>query len=172
MPPPNLDPKVFASLLHYYREKRLCYQKHYFDRQARRSHFWERFTRTAPVLFFFLSIIAALGHFGVEVLVPGEGGPAGEQAELFDTADLILLMMAACFPVVGVAVRTLHTAHEFSRNALRFESTAGELDQLASELEGKSDPQAKLEALHRVEDSLRAERREWMRLMKEVKWFG
>jgi hypothetical protein len=81
-------------------------------------------------------------------------------------------MLATFLPVVGVAVRTLHMAHEFSRNALRFESISGELEQLALELEAKSGPQAKLEVLHRVEDSLRAERREWMRLMKEAKWFG
>jgi hypothetical protein len=116
-------------------------------------------------LFFFLSIVAALGHFGID-----------EVSRLthseYETASLTLLMLAACLPVAGVAVRTLHTAHEFSRNALRFEGTSGELEQLARELEAKCGPQAKLEVLHRIEDSLGTERREWIRLMKVAEWFG
>lgn len=164
--PANLGKDVFARLLDYYLEKRLCYQKHYFDRQARRRHSWEKFTRTAPVFCFFLSIVAALVHFVYDLFESSSHtGP--------DAFSLTLLGLAACLPVAGVAVRTLHTAHEFSRNALRFESTSGELEQLARELEeAKLNPQAKLEVLHRVEDSLRSERREWMRLMREAKWFG
>jgi hypothetical protein len=163
--PTTLSEDVFMQLLDYYRDKRLCYQKNYFGRQARSRNHWERFTRTAPVLFFFLSIVAALGHFGID-----------EVARLtdsdYETASLTLLMLAACLPVVGVAVRTLHTAHEFGRNALRFESYSGDLERLAYELEAKSGPQAKLAVLRRIEDFLGAERREWIRLMKVAEWFG
>lgn len=163
--PATLGEDVFMQLLDYYRDKRLCFQKHYFGRQARRRHLWERFTRTAPVLFFFLSIVAALGHFGIDEvsrLTPFD----------YETASLTLLMLAACLPVVGIAVRTLHTAHEFGRNALRFESTSGDLEYLARELEAKSGPQAKLVVLRRIEDFLGVERREWIRLMKVAEWFG
>jgi hypothetical protein len=163
--PATFGEDVFMQLLDYYRDKRLCYQKHYFVHQARSRNHWERFTRTAPVLFFFLSIVAALGHFGID-----------EVARLtdsdYETASLTLLMLAACLPVVGVAVRTLHTAHEFGRNALRFESYSGDLERLAYELEAKSGPQAKLAVLRRIEDFLGAERREWIRLMKVAEWFG
>jgi hypothetical protein len=163
--PATLSEDVFMQLLDYYRDKRLCYQKNYFGHEARSLNPWERFTRTAPVLFFFLSIVAALGHFGID-----------EVARLtdsdYETASLTLLMLAACLPVVGVAVRTLHTAHEFGRNALRFESTSADLEELARELEAKSGPQAKLGVLHRIEDILGAERREWIRLMKVAEWFG
>jgi hypothetical protein len=163
--PATLGEDVFMQLLDYYRDKRLCYQKHYFVHQASSRNYWERFTRTAPVLFFFLSIVAALGHFGID-----------EVARLtdsdYETASLTLLMLAACLPVVGVAVRTLHTAHEFGRNALRFESYSGDLERLAYELEAKSGPQAKLAVLRRIENKLGAERREWIRLMKVAEWFG
>jgi hypothetical protein len=174
--PATLSEDVFMQLLDYYRDKRLCYQKNYFCQEATSLNHWEWFTRTAPVVFFFLSIVAALVHFGIdEVLRLTHSDYETASLALLvlaETASLALLMLAACLPVVGVAVRTLHTAHEFGRNALRFESYSADLEELARELEAKSGPQAKLGVLHRIEDILGAERREWIRLMKVAEWFG
>jgi hypothetical protein len=84
----------------------------------------------------------------------------------------MLVLSAACFPVIGAAVRTFRIAHEFGRNTLRFRATSNELARLVSKLERVSSPQAKLGVLRDAEKTLEAERREWMRLMIEAEWFG
>ena len=85
---------------------------------------------------------------------------------------LTLLMFAACFPVIGATVRTVRTAHEFSRNALRFKAVSHELNQLTDDLQQRTDPREELRVLRGVEKALEAERREWRRLMEEAEWFG
>jgi hypothetical protein len=140
--PVDIDKRTLTDLIDYYQEK-------------------ARFTKITPHLLFFLSIGAAGAHF-VYDLTHSYGEPF----------SLLLIMLAACFPVVGDAVRTLHTAHEFGRNAVRFQATSNELKHLERNLHGKIDLQAKLEVIHGVERTLEAERREWLRLMKEADWFG
>ena len=92
-----------------------------------------------------------------------------------DTFSVWLILLAACLPVVGAAVRTLRTAHEFGRNAQRFRATSNKLEQLANDLQNlaqaDADPQAKLEVFQSVEKTLEAEHREWMRLMWEAEGF-
>jgi uncharacterized integral membrane protein len=187
--PADVDGAVLTDLIDYYQEKRLNYQQEYFDGQAKHRHFLDRFTRIAPFLFFFLSILAALGHYiyDLEVgrlselslhIAEGEAesgaGPLGDHSSQpeHETTGLVLLIAAACFPVIGAAVRTLRTAHEFGRNALRFQATSNELKRLRYHLRKKQDAQARLQVLYRVEKVLEAERREWLRLMMEAEWFG
>jgi hypothetical protein len=86
--------------------------------------------------------------------------------------SLALLFLAACFPVAGAAVRTLRTAHEFGRNALRFRATAQKLGQLEAKLQKEDSPRAKLEVLQEAEQVLEVERREWLRLMVDAEWYG
>jgi len=158
----GVDEVMLMELIDYYQKKRLNYQQQYYEHQARRHNFWERHTRRVPYLLFFLSILAALGHFVYNLWTDTHGEPA----------SIALVVLAASFPVVGVAVRNLRAAHEFGRNTLRFEATSNELKRLASDLREKSTRQMKLEVLHHIENVLEAERREWLRLMKEVEWFG
>jgi hypothetical protein len=160
--PAGVDKPELTDLIDYYQEKRLNYQRKYCDRQAERRNLWERLTKVAPLSLFFLSILAALGHFVYDLWTGTHGQPV----------SLTLIMLAACLPVVGVAIRTLRMAHEFGRNALRFRATSNELEQLARELRTKSTPWERLEVLYVVEEVLEVERREWLRLMMEAEWFG
>jgi hypothetical protein len=59
----NIDKKVLQDLIDYFEEKRICYQRQYFEKQAGHRHSWARFTYIVPTLFFFLSVVAALVHF-------------------------------------------------------------------------------------------------------------
>lgn len=163
--PADLDGAVLEDLVDYYKEKRLLYQRRYFENQAERRRLWERFTWVAPVAFFFASILAALGHFVYDLIFhPHHSEP--------DAVSLALILLAACLPVVGAAVRTLRGAHEFGRNSLRFRATSRELEELADELRGEPAPQAALTVLQRAEQVLEAERREWLRLMIDAEWYG
>jgi len=159
----NIDKKVLQDLIDYYEEKRICYQRQYFEKQAGRRHPWARFTYIAPSLFFFLSVVAALVHFSYEKFSP--------QSE-HSTFSVLMIALAACFPVVGAAVRTLRSAYEFGRNTLRFRAAANNLARLSINLYDKKSLLARLNILHEVEKELRAERREWLRLMVDAEWFG
>jgi hypothetical protein len=159
----NIDKKVLQDLIDYYEEKRLCYQRQYFEKQAGHRHSWARFTYIAPTLFYFLSVVAALVHFSYGAYF----------AELeHDKFSVLMIALAACLPVVGAAVRTLSSAHEFGRNTLRFRAAANNLAHLSINLYDKKSLSARLKMLHEVEKELRSERREWLRLMVDAEWFG
>jgi hypothetical protein len=185
--PAGVESETLTQLLDYYKEKRLCWQRDYFDYQARRRHFWESLTRHAPALFFFLSILAAMAHFLWELQLPElhgmltgmgvEGAPhAAARGETtspaHEGAGIALIMLAACLPVIGAAIRTVRTAHEFGRNTLRFEAASNELKQLSRKLQDGTDPRVQLEVCQGIENVLEEERREWMRLMIEAEWYG
>jgi hypothetical protein len=208
--PAGVDSETLTQLLDYYKEKRLRWQRDYFDYQASRRLFWESRTKHVPALFFFLSILAAMAHFlwdvnwreiwscigpeiwsckwpelgGTLLEMDGEGGPhpetQGENSAQSTHNDqlthhevtIILIMFAASLPVIGAAIRTLRTAHEFGRNTLRFEATSNELNQLSGKLQDSPDQRSQLEIFQRVENVLEAERREWMRLMIDAEWYG
>lgn len=172
--PADVDGAVLADLVDYYREKRLLYQRRYFENQAERRRLWETFTWVAPIAFFFASVLAALGHFVYDlvkelIVESAHVEPAHPEP---DAVSLALILLAACLPVVGAAVRTLRGAHEFGRNSLRFRATSRELGQLADDLRGDPGPQEALRVLQRAEQVLEAERREWLRLMIDAEWYG
>lgn len=169
--PADVDPTVLGELIDYYQEKRLNWQKNYCDKQVRERTFWGRPTRLAAHLLFFGSVGFALAHFLFDVVWRIRGEELNT-VSLPLIISLTLILFAACFPVVGAAVRTLGAAHEYGRNTLRFEATSNELKQLASDLREKDDPWARLDILRVVERVLEVERREWLRLMKEAEWFG
>jgi hypothetical protein len=191
----TIDRETLKQLFDYFQEKRLCYQLKYFERQAKRRRRWDRVTRALPLLLFFASIGAALLHslyevdffksLLVEPLLDKFPALTPEKIKVeiqthqgsydpgpYNTATLLMLMLAACLPVIAAAIRLLRTAHEFGRNTLRFRATSDELNQLLDRLEKVADPQTKLEILHKTERALQAEHREWLRLMIEAEWFG
>ena len=167
--PAGTNKEVLQELFGYYETKRLEFQSNYFDRQASHRYLWEKLSRVAPVVFFFFSILFALGHFVYDLVYD----LVSEQEQ--GTFSVWLILLAACLPVVGAAVRTLRTAHEFGRNAQRFRATSNKLEQLANDLQNlaqaDADPQAKLEVFQSVEKVLEAEHREWTRLMWEAEGF-
>jgi hypothetical protein len=166
--PPDIDKKPLHDLIDYYEEKRICYQRQYFEKQAEHGHSWERFTRIWPTRLFFASIFLAFLHFSYD-WVFSESSSQSEPSIFF---SVLLVAFAACLPVVGAAVRTLRSAHEFGRNTLRFRAAANKIARLSTNLHGKNGLLARLAVLHKVEKELRAERHEWLRLMIEAEWFG
>jgi hypothetical protein len=178
----SIDRERLEQLLEYYQEKRLCYQLQYLERQAERRRRWDELTRVLPLWLFFASIAAALLHFlydvgpfsdllGVHPVEVRVGTETQRKVE-FDVLSLSFLMLAACLPIIGAAIRLLRTAHEFGRNTLRFRATSSNLKRLDLDLQKPTDSPAKLEILRKVEEVLKAERREWLRLMFEAEWFG
>jgi hypothetical protein len=187
-PAAPIDEATLDQLVDYYREKRLCLQLRYFERQAKRRYLWDWLTWVVPFMFFFLSIAAAFAHFFYVLVEPlldmlptltaeqtrnaiGTHHNSQDPKEL-DRVSRRLILAAACLPVIGAAVRILRTAHEFGRNTLRFRATSNDLKRLDRDLQKPTGSPAKLEILQNVEEVLEAERREWLRLMIEAEWFG
>lgn len=164
--PKDMPDEVVKELVDCYKAKRLQYQQRYFDRQARRRHRWERWTRHVSPACFFLSIVAAFSHFLFEWL-------AGESHEgwLHFLAGVFVLL-AAALPVLAMGVRTFRAAHEFGRNKLRFEGMAHFLSEILVLAQAQESQHSVVPLLREAEIALDSEHRAWLRLMIEAEWFG
>ena len=164
--PKDIPDEVVMELVDYYKVKRLQNQQRYFDRQAKRRHRWERWTRNVSPTCFFLSIVAAFSHFLFEWL-------AGEDHEgwLHFMAGVSVLL-AAALPVLAMGVRTFRAAHEFGRNKLRFEGMSYFLSEILVLAEAQESPRSVVPLLREAEIALDSEHRAWLRLMIEAEWFG
>jgi hypothetical protein len=165
-PPPSeeclrVPAATVGALVDHYRTVRLSAQIGYFRRQAARNARLDRPVRYIPVAAFFVSVVAAFGHFAVEL-----AGGTGSQA------SVLLIVLAAGAPVVGAAVRTVRLANEFSRNTVRFRAKQVVLDRLAEALRAGPEPVTAFRELWCAEQVLESEHREWLRLMADAEWFG
>ncbi len=164
----QFTPETLRALANYYLKKRLEVQRRYFDMQANRNEDFNRYTRRLPPLFFFCSSVAVLGHFLIDIA-------SGKGHELHGVS-VLLIVLAAAFPVLGAGVRTLRSAHEFARNTLRYRAQCNMLTErgqaLAAEI-AKEQPVAR-EIFHDLwccEELMEFEHREWLSLMTEAEWF-
>jgi len=162
----DIPADVVEEIVDYYKAKRLQNQQQYFDRQAKRRHRWERWTRNVSPACFFLSIVAAFSHFLFEWL-------AGEEHHgwLHFLAGVFVLL-AAALPVLAMGVRTFRAAHEFGRNKLRFEGMSYFLSEILVLAEAQETPSSVMPLLREAEIALDSEHRAWLRLMVEAEWFG
>jgi hypothetical protein len=162
-PDPIRDEAAFRDLLAYYQRKRLGVQAQFFADRARRNVRPDTLTRHLPTVLFFGSVIAALGHFAVDI-VTGDHGEG--------VLSRLLIVLAVVLAVVGAGVRTFRGAHEFARNTNRFRAKALALSHVADKLRRETEPPIIVRDLWFCEQILEAEHREWLRLMIDAEWFG
>jgi hypothetical protein len=165
-----------SALVEYYLVKRLNQQITYFA-QAGRNIGWQRYTYHLPALCFFASVLLALTHFALAIYEQG-GNHNQSLAQHMDRPQdhsfvgELLIVLAACLPVLGAGIRTLHTASERRRNAIRFQAKYYTLEKLRQELQQETDADAIFRLLSQCERIMEIEHREWLRLMIEAEWFG
>ncbi|MEK7699297.1 MAG: hypothetical protein AAB332_02730, partial [Planctomycetota bacterium] len=160
------------ALVNYFKEKRICEQMTYFEKSSKKSERFNKFTRYAPPILFFLSIFAVLGHFVIDIFSKPHHG--------MHTLSILLIALAASFPVIGAGIRTLRSAHEFARlaslyrakhNALkRIHDTLDEIMNEKIAIQNKTEQV--LHTLWQCEQFLEDEHYEWLRLMLEAEWYG
>jgi hypothetical protein len=179
-----------SALVEYYLVKRLNQQITYFA-QAGRNIGWQRYTYHLPALCFFASVLLALAHFARAIYEQGGGhgqspGQTIEQGGSHNQSlgqhmdrpqdhgfvGELLIALAACLPVLGAGIRTLHTASERRRNAIRFQAKYYTLEKLRQELQQETDADAIFRLLWQCKRIMEFEHREWLRLMIEAEWFG
>jgi hypothetical protein len=161
-PPAGLQFKNegLEDLLHYYHQKRLDVQMEYLAEATKRDFFRDLRLRLAGSTLFFGSVAFVLAHLAVE----RSGGDL--------TWSKSLMLVAAVLPAIGAGCRVLRTAHEYARNASRFEATHDVLGALSRKLRDATSVQAIFQELGFCEQVLESDLREWMRLMVEAEWFG
>ncbi len=169
LPPSKTGKNMIQDFLEYYQKKRLSVQMDYFARRSLRNVHVHRYTWFLPPLFFFFSVLAALGHFVYNIATSAYDLQANAATSNF---IVLFVVLAAAFPVVGAGVRSLRTAYEFARNNSRFRAKHVVLSRLAERLRQENDPEAIFRDLWSCEQILESEHREWLRLMIEGEWFG
>lgn len=159
----EVPPDVLKPLLNYYQSTRLQGQIDYFASAAHRNAKWDRPLRHLPAACFFGSVLAALGHFALDLAAHGEG---------LHELSTFLIVLAAALPVIGAAIRTLRLAQEFSRNTTRFQSAYLMLTRISERLDADNGAATVFNELWCAEQVLESEHREWLRLLAEAEWFG
>jgi len=160
------------ALVDYFREKRISYQMDYFDNRAKSRKKINTYTQKLPPLLFFLSIVAVFSHFIIDILLKSVHG--------IHSAGIILIVLAASFPVIGAGIRTLRSAHEFARLASLFCAKYNAPKRLSDVLDdvmnatsaGHNKTGQVLYTLWQCEQFLEDEHYEWLRLMYEAEWYG
>jgi hypothetical protein len=170
---PKLDKCAFSdeailSLLNYYEDKRLRVQRAYFRKKERQNERINQYTRNVPYLLYFLSVVAVLGHFIVDIF-------SGTRLSMHVTS-ITLIIFAAALPVLAAGFRTLRSAYEFARSASIFQAKYTALERFSSAIAEDAmrvplNKEVILNNLWQCEHFLEAENREWLRLMMEAEWF-
>jgi hypothetical protein len=134
-------------------------QRAYFTARARANERWDRRTRSASPILFFISVVSIIP--GAILRLRG----AQDAASLFISIAVIL-------PAIAGGIRLYRSAHEFARNGIRFRAKAVVLGMLADRLTNASSANALFRDLQFAERLFDAEHREWLALMLDAEWYG
>ena len=175
--PPGLSQCIVTeeklkALVNYFQEKRIHCQMTYFDNRAKSSKKINKYTQNLPPLLFFFSILAVFSHFVIDIFF--------KSVHKMHTIGIILIALAASFPVIGAGIRTLRSAHEFARLASLFRAKHNALKRIRDALDElmnekiavKNKTEQVLHTLWQCEQFLEDEHYEWLRLMLEAEWYG
>ncbi len=161
----EVDANGLLALLAYYRRKRIDVQRAYFASAASRGGALLDRPRLLPA-FFFASVLMVAAHVAVDHL-GAEGAP-------WRRASIWLIAASAALPVTWAGIRTWRSAREFTRNVARSTARRDMLDEVTALVADATaaHPSHLLCHLQMCELVLESDQREWLRLMREVEWYG
>lgn len=170
---PKCELNTARALTIYYRHKRLLFQANYFKQHKEQ---YERKTvgrRHLSLICFLVSVLFALLHFLADPI-----SHAFHDRGNLTTAMVLELVavwsaaFAAIIPVVGFGFRAWFAAFQLPLSASVYQAKShallhslDHLDHLAGDFEKT------LYHIAHIEQFLRDEHREWMRLLQETEWF-
>jgi hypothetical protein len=171
--------EAHRALIAYFQRKRFDVQLRYFQERVRGNTRLDVWTRRALPVFFFLSIVAALGHFIIDLVARDTDNMAEAAARSLSTSTIDgtttlsvwLIVLAAGLPVVAAGVRTIRMAQEPARNRKRYLAKKQGLDHLVQSLPKRTESLRVFHDLWYAEQIFEAEHREWLRLMMEAEWW-
>ncbi len=153
------------QLVGYFTDKRLGVQLEFFAQRRRRNDLLNRCTRVFLPVLFFLSTLAVLLHFALDV--------THSTALNIHAISTTLIVLAVSLPALAAGIRTLRSTYEFGRHSYIFQAKHAALKKLQEDLEalvGKRPLHKRkiFQSLAQCEYFLEAEHREWLRLMTDV----
>lgn len=168
-----VDQPGLQVLLEYYRRTRLEAQRRYFARASKHGTSALDNPRLLP-WFFFGSVVLVALHVGIEQTMIRIPGILDDSTDMWTNASLVLVGLSVGLPVAWAGIRTWRSARESTRNVARSAARLHMLSDIAASYDalGKVDTTHALCRLQLLELVLESDQREWLRLMREVEWYG
>jgi hypothetical protein len=157
----------------YYRRKRADFQAAYFDRQSHKLSRGSRWLHPAGLPLFFISTLAVLVHFAVDLMGGGaESHSTATGAHGLELVGIWALTCAALLPVLSLCMRAWMGAFEYSRSAHLFKAKQRVLaDGSVALCADQANCALTVRRIAFMEHTLEQEHREWLRLLIEAEWF-
>lgn len=162
-----------VALVDYYRSARIEPLLQYFTVAARRNPASVDQSRLLPLVFS-ISIILAGIHVAIEQALQRLPQFFVTTEYAWEAVSIALVATAAALPILWAGMRIWRSTRESTRNVTRYAARKhmleNELPKLNS-LHG-SDAEHVLSQLQTIELVLESDQRAWLRLMREVEWYG
>jgi hypothetical protein len=169
----SVSPDMLRVLLRYYREKRIDTQRAYFTAATDRGTSFLDEPRLLP-WFFFASVSLVACHVAVAQAMERMPVWFHGYETWWSNLSVGLVAGSVALPVIWAGIRTWRSARESSRNIARSMARRHmltEITPLLDQLETTNAAHA-LCQLQLLELVLESDQREWLRLMREVEWYG
>lgn len=158
--------EALQEIIQYYCDKRLGTQMDYLAAKSEEEEKGGALTALLTNILFFVSFGLVLFHLLLILIRDKEGSSANP------TLTSLLLLGAAVLPAVVAGIRTYRASREFERNALRHRATLHSLEGLNVEMGKAKNLARKFRIARSCELILEFDSCEFMRLLREVEWYG
>lgn len=161
------DVEAIKVVVDYYRKKRIKFQMDYFIESARKKERIDKPLQNIPTILFFLGVFMAGADFFLYKSL---------ETSHFSFTSKVMIILAAGFPILGLAIRTFRSSGEFNRSANIFKTKAKKLKEFDDLLDKEFNKSDKIivkisSLLIQCENLLEEEHYEWLRLMNDSEWF-
>jgi hypothetical protein len=168
---PDSCHEALQEIIQYYRDKRLATQMDYLAAKSDEEESGGRVWRLATSIFFFVSFGLVLFHLPFVFKTDTAKDPQDLKVPL-QLLPSLLLLGAALLPAMVAGIRTYRASREFERNALRHRATLHSLEGLNAEMGKAKNLPRKFRIARACELILEFDSCEFMRLLREVEWYG
>src|ERR1700691_6206677 len=163
---PDSCHEALQEIIQYYCEKRLGTQMDYLAAKSDEEEKGGTMSRLLTTVLFFVSFGLVLFHAS---LVSTEYVHKDKPNE---SLAGVLVLGAALLPAMVAGIRTYRASREFERNALRHRATLHSLEGLNVEMGKAKNLSRKFRIARTCELILEFDSCEFMRLLREVEWYG
>src|ERR1700683_167277 len=162
---PDSCHEALQEIIQYYRDKRLATQMDYLAAKSEEEESGGRVGRLATSILFFVAFGLVLFHLPFVSKTDKVKDP-------YYLLTSLLLLGAALLPAMVAGIRTYRASREFERNALRHRATLHSLEGLNVEMGKAKNLARKFRIARTCELILEFDSCEFMRLLREVEWYG
>jgi hypothetical protein len=182
---PESSHEALQEVIHYYCEKRLKTQMDYLayksgieEQDGSMPHLWMSIMFFVGFGFILIHLGLDLGHFALASWSPFRHSDfrgvlkEAETGEVHTVITEVLVTVAVLCPAVVAGLKTFRASREFERNALRHRATLHSLEGLNQKISDARNLARKFRVAHACELIMEIDSSEFMRLLREVEWYG